>query len=120
MYIVNQNILKKIKLNIFNIFFNFYFNDLLAPILLLAFSNTLLNYQKKQIKGKQVYYFTFAWAIGWEFITPIFIKNSVCDVWDIVMYLCGANLYLWIKRIIERRGDYGRYKKSNNRFCSSN
>ena len=103
MYIANQNVLKKIKLNIFNIFFNSYFNDLLAPILLLAFSNTLLSYQKKQIKGKQVYCFTVACAIGWEFITPIFIKNSVCDVWDIVMYLCGSNIYLWVKKIMERR-----------------
>lgn len=91
-----------------NVFFNYYFNDLLAPILLIAYSNILLSFHNKEIKGIKVLIFTSMCAIGWEFITPIFIKTSISDLWDIVMYMVGASIYIILKKFLRRKKSYGR------------
>ena len=101
-YLVNQVVLKKLKIHILSIFFNYYFNDLLAPILLITYSNFLLSFQNKEIKGIGVFIFIGVCAIGWEFITPIFIKTSVSDLWDIVMYLSGASIYIILKKFLKK------------------
>ncbi len=61
-----------------------------------------------EIKGRQVYFFTIVCAIGWEFIIPIFIKRSVCDLWDIVIYMCGSSIYILLKKFLRRRKKYER------------
>ena len=93
-YLVNQNILKETNC----IFFLCYFNDLLAPILLLSFSNFLLYYYNKEIKGKNIYLFIGICALFWEFITPLYKKNSICDFIDILMYFIGASIYVILVR----------------------
>lgn len=103
-YLINQIILKK---TIYT-FFKYYFNDLLAPILLLSFSNFLLQFYNKELKGKNIYIFIGFCSIFWEFITPLYKKSSVCDILDIVMYLIGASLYIILKFIIIRREKNGK------------
>lgn len=98
LYLINQKLLKKTQ----NIFFIGYFNDLLAPILLLAFSDLLLSFQKEELKIKQIYIFIIVCSILWEFIVPLYKKNSVCDLLDIVMYLLGASIYIILKVIKEK------------------
>lgn len=102
-YLINQNLLKKTE----NIFFMGYFNDLLAPILLLAFSNFLLSFYGKELKGKNIYIVIIICSIYWEFITPLYKKNSVCDVLDIIMYMCGASIYSFLRFLIERGRKHG-------------
>lgn len=97
-YLINQFILKKTK----NIFCNSYFNDLLAPIILLAFSNILLLPYSKTLKGKNIFIFIGICSIGWEFVTPIYKRDSVSDVIDIIMYIIGAIIYMALKFLIER------------------
>lgn len=84
-----------------NIFFKGYLNDLLAPILLLAFSNFLLSFYDKEIKGKYIYIIIAICGIYWEFITPLYKKGSVCDILDIVMYMCGASMYSLLRFLIK-------------------
>lgn len=91
-YVVNQKILKLTNY----IFFQYYFNDLLAPIIILSFSNYLLNLYNKVIKGKNVYLFIIICGIFWEIITPLYKKNSVSDIVDFIMYIMGANIYMLI------------------------
>lgn len=83
-----------------------YFNDLLAPILLLSFSNLLLSFYGKDLQGKNVYLVIAICSIYWEFITPLYKTDSVCDILDIVMYMCGASIYSFLKFLIEG-GKYG-------------
>lgn len=91
-YVINQEILKSTNC----IFFQYYFNDLLAPIVLLSFSNYLLNVYNKVIKGKNIYLFIIICGIFWELITPLYKKNSVSDIVDFIMYIIGANIYMLI------------------------
>lgn len=103
MYVINQKLLKKTQ----NIFFQGYFNDLLAPILLLAFSNFLLSFYEKEWKGKNIYIVIVICGIYWEFITPLYKKDSVCDVLDMIMYIGGASIYSLLRFLIERGKKHG-------------
>lgn len=93
-YLINQKILKLTNYT----FFKCYFNDLLAPIILLSFSNFLLNLYNRTIRGKNIYIFISICGIFWEVITPLFKKNSVSDILDFVMYILGASIYMILLR----------------------
>lgn len=94
---MNQMLLKKTE----NTFFKGYLNDLLAPILLLAFSNFLLSFYNKELKGKYIYIMIVICSMYWEFITPLYKKDSVCDILDIVMYMCGASIYNLLRFLVK-------------------
>lgn len=93
-YLINQKILKLTNYT----FFKCYFNDLLAPIILLSFSNFLLNLYNRTIKGKNIYIFISICGIFWEVITPLLKKDSVSDILDFVMYILGASIYMILLR----------------------
>lgn len=93
-YLINQKILKLTNYT----FFKCYFNDLLAPIILLSFSNFLLNLYSRTIKGKNIYIFISICGIFWEVITPLLKKDSVSDILDFAMYILGASIYMILVR----------------------
>jgi hypothetical protein len=92
--LLNQNVLKLTEIR----FFKCYFNDLLAPIILFSFSNFLLSFYEKEIYGKNIYIIITICGIFWEVITPMYKKESVCDIFDFIMYILGASIYLIIIR----------------------
>lgn len=106
-YLLNQIILKKTNWT----FFTNYFNDLLAPIILLAFTNFLLNFYNKELKGKYIYLFIGLCGVFWEFVTPLYKTTSVCDILDIVMYILGASIYIIVRFLIVRRCSRWKIKK---------
>ena len=97
LYLLNQFIFKQIGPS----FFRFYFNDLLAMPLLLAYSNSLY-----AIFGKTKYALatpirilalTLFAALVWEAAAPIFIERSIGDLLDVGAYLVGGALYyMWL------------------------
>ena len=99
LYVVNNNIFKQNTSGFVRYFFTSYFNDLLCPILLLAFANLLLmsqNYELKQLKW--IVFVCFLSGMYWEYITPLYMPASTSDVIDIVVYLSGACIYWLIYR----------------------
>jgi hypothetical protein len=94
-YLINENILKKISNNII---IHGYFNDFLAPLLLFFWINI---WDRNKI-ARKLYWLIFILAcISWEVITPMFKTNSVQDIKDIMTYCIGYIVYLIIEKINE-------------------
>ena len=94
LYFVNNRWFKHISVGAVQYFFICYFNDILAPIFLLSYSNILL-----YVKGLRINQYThiiaFCVAVGllWEFLAPLLNPASVSDWLDIVCYVIGGSIY---------------------------
>lgn len=94
LYLVNEFYFKKVT----NFsFIHGYYNDVLAPILLLCYSNILLTFYKKKVirilSFRHIMCFIFVVGMYWEYITPLYKADSVSDIYDIASYLFGALIY---------------------------
>lgn len=73
-----------------------YFNDLLAPISLISYTNILLisiHYELKKISW--IVLLGFVSGLIWEFSAPFFKTSSTTDIIDLFIYMLGAFLY-WL------------------------
>jgi hypothetical protein len=94
LYQLNNIYFKKISLNFLRYIFVCYFNDALAAILILAFSNLLLiKIHKSIFEFKYIFLFITACGCVWEFITPLYKRNSITDYYDFIAYYVGAIIY---------------------------
>jgi len=100
LYLMNTFIIK-VRYNI--PLMNNHFNDFLAMILLLSFSNILLSFYKngKMIFRCIIYILIFALIVGlfWEYITPLYRINSTGDPYDLIAYLAGGYVYYIIIKV---------------------
>ncbi|SEG77287.1 hypothetical protein SAMN02799616_04989 [Paenibacillus sp. UNC499MF] len=82
--------------SIMNWFFTGYYNDILAPIILLSYSNILiLIFMKKKITNFiGLSLFVMIVGLYWEYITPLY-KNSTSDIYDLLAYYIGFLIY-WL------------------------
>ncbi len=100
LYLLNNHFLKYNTSGIINVFFKCYFNDLMAPCFLLAYTNIFLDTIEKRLqKIKQIIPFCLCAGLVWEFFTPLIKSSSVTDLFDIVSYLIGGTIYFIIDRI---------------------
>ena len=94
-FATNQFILK----NLFpeNIFLHSWYNDTLAMPAIFSFGAVARAATKVNIAFTNLYFFilTLFCSFVFEYIRPIFIKNSVTDKYDIVAYFVGAAAYIW-------------------------
>lgn len=80
----------------------YYFNDTLAAILILAFSNLLfIKVHKSIFKFKDIFLFITACGCVWEFITPLYKRNSTTDYYDFIAYYVGAMIYFILVKIFQ-------------------
>ena len=78
-----------------NIFFKCYFNDVLAMPLLLSYSSILFYaINKEKITMNFAVILTIVVSLFWEFITPMYKKDSISDMKDIIAYFFGTFLYI--------------------------
>lgn len=92
LYCLNEIIFKPKNI----IFFKNYMNDFLAFPLLLSFSNiTSLILIKRLIFDDFTIIISFSFIVGlfWEYVTPLYYKNSVSDLKDILFYVIGSMVY---------------------------
>lgn len=102
LYQLNNIYFKKINLQFLKYIFVCYFNDALAAILILAFSNLLLIKVHSSIfKFKYIFLFITACGCVWEFITPLYKENSITDYYDFIAYYIGAMIYFILVRIFQ-------------------
>lgn len=96
-YIINQIFLKKIGI----LFFNNYFNDLLAVPLYFSLINLISIYiRKKEITSfKILFIITIVLSILGEYVAIFLRKGSVTDYLDILCYFVGMILYYFLKKI---------------------
>jgi hypothetical protein len=99
MYVLNTLIFSKITSFRLNYFFNCYFNDLLAPILLLSYINLLLSILKEKIYSlKYLILIILLCSIVWEYLIIYFKPNSVSDPLDVLFYLLGTLIYWFLAK----------------------
>jgi len=87
MYVLNTLIFSKITSFQLNYFFNCYFNDLLAPILLLSYINLLLSILKEKI-----------YSLKYLILIILLCPNSVSDPLDVLFYLLGTLIYWFLAK----------------------
>lgn len=95
LYAINQLFLKKIGI----LFFNNYFNDLLAVPLYFSIINIIsLQLRKKEINSfKTLFFITIILSFLGEYVAIYLRKGSVTDYWDIICYFIGMLLYYVLK-----------------------
>ena len=96
LYQFNNHYIKANTAGIPHEFFVCYFNDLMAPMFMLSYSNILLHTVNRKIT-KLLYVIAFCLFIGavWEFFAPFIKKGAVWDPFDILCYLIGG-LFYWM------------------------
>ena len=93
-YLLNNLVFKKTTTGILRLFFICYFNDLICPLLFVAYVNLLLNPLKKRLsKIWQIIVLCFLCGLVWEFVAPLLKKGSVTDIFDLFCYCIGGILY---------------------------
>lgn len=108
LYIVNQNIKTRIPVEVIRWFMSCYFNDTIGGITFIAYCNIVFSfYERKMIKLWQIELLMFFCGFFWEYLTPLFRKDTVSDIFDIVAYMVGGLIY-WI---IARREQNGSKKE---------
>lgn len=90
LYLINNFVLKKYESS-FQMFFICWFNDLIAPILALAYIN--FRFGEKILSIIRIIVFCTMFALFWEFGALIIKPNSVFDPLDIICYYIGGLAY---------------------------
>ena len=114
LYSLNNCFLKKAFSGIPGEFFKCYFNDLMAPCFLLAYSNMLLSLKGKRI-NKIMFILPFCLCAGliWEYFTPLIKKSSVTDPFDILAYLIGGSIYFVLEKVRDMKPEFRIFNKHN-------
>ena len=99
LYCINQIILKPYLPGLLGNFFRYYFNDILCPILILAYSEIFLIWIGREIVSyPRIILFGLLCGVFWEVIGTKINSRAVFDIWDLVSYFCGINLYFFIMK----------------------
>lgn len=100
LYLLNNLILKQNTQGVLREFLICYFNDVMAPIALLAYSNILLGTTGKRLCSiRHILLFCLCAGFVWEFLAPTLKEGSVTDPCDMIAYLFGGSAY-WIMLLI--------------------
>lgn len=103
LYLLNRLILKDITEGLIHWFLVCYWNDITGAIAVSAYVDSIIfHYSRKEIRIWGLIVILLACGMFWEFITPLFRKNSVCDFWDIVAYMTGGVIYYLSIKLRER------------------
>lgn len=103
LYLLNRLILKDITEGLIHWFLVCYWNDITGAIAVSAYVDSIIfHYSRKEIRIWGLIVILLACGIFWEFITPLFRKNSVCDFGDIVAYELGGVIYYLSNKIYKK------------------
>ena len=107
LYVVNNLCFKILLPYNMRWFFICYFNDLICPLLFLAYCNILLlSVNKEMTNLKTLFFVGLAVGVVWEFGAPILKTTSTTDMMDIVCYVGGSIIYWFLlKRNLNEKTD---------------
>lgn len=98
LYFTNRLVLKQIE-SIFQSFFICWFDDLLAPVAVLAYINFRFGKQYHLYSILHILFLCSVFCVIWEYGGMLLKKNSVFDYIDIVCYYFGGIIYYLIIKI---------------------
>lgn len=104
-YFLNQSIKNDIENDMLRFFMCCYFNDIIGSITFVSIINMLCIIGRYHEISKLIYIETIMLSAGlfWEYVTPLFRKNTTSDFFDLLAYLFGGFLYWIISRNISSR-----------------
>lgn len=104
LYLLNRFLLKDLNVS-YRWLFTSYYNDFLAPLLLLSYTNMLLLLHKRSrcLHFGILSAYILAAGLIWEFAAPRFIPSTT-DWTDIAVYYGGFLAYWSISRLFLRAG----------------
>ena len=100
LYCFNQKYKTQIEQRQLNFFMNCYFNDIIGSITFLSNCNLVFIFNKKyMVKITHILTLILLCGIFWEYITPLFRKNTISDYYDLLAYTTGGFLYWVINKL---------------------
>ena len=109
LHTINQVIKTHVDIEPLGYLLRNHFNDFLAGIAILAYINLVLSFSKWNARIENpliILAIGFLCGMFWEFVVPIFKKDSVSDWWDVLSYMVGAEVYRGIVFLV-----YGRKRE---------
>ena len=99
---VNELIKADVQTPVLGYLLRCHFNDYLGGISFAAYLNFILSLSNwTSFQLTKIHHFLVAGlfcGICWEVITPLFIKTSTGDAWDIIAYILGMLTYWYYGR----------------------
>ena len=103
LYCVNQRYLKAHTEGGIHYFLQCHFNDILAGLLLLSYSNFFLTMLGKPIaRLHHIMLYCIGVGLFWEYAIPLVKASSVSDPIDILCYVFGGMVYWCLYRMTVR------------------
>lgn len=108
-YCLNQLVLKKLFEGGMGYFCNCYLNDLVCPLFFLSCAQIMLIWAKYEIKN-YIGLLLLGMSAGcvWEYFAPVINHNAVTDVYDLVCYFGGIQIYYFVISIEKRKNKKSR------------
>ena len=74
-------------------------NDLICPLFVIPAAQIILGgIGIKVRKYRPLFVFTLFCGIIWEFVIPVWKKDSVYDPWDLLFYFAGMHIYYFLMK----------------------
>lgn len=102
-YCLNQILLKNQFVGAIGYFCKCYLNDLVCPLFFLAYAQIILIWARHEI-NTYIGLLLLGMSAGfvWEYFAPIINPKAVTDVYDLICYFCGIQIYYFIA-LVERK-----------------
>lgn len=112
LYFLNQFLFKNSFTGIVGYFCKCFFNDLVCPLFFLSYVQIVLIWAECEMK-KYVTILMVGMSAGlvWEFFAPVINSNAVTDLYDLICYFSGIQIYYLImviekKQMVSKNGAY--------------
>ena len=94
LYMLNQAVKGQISGPLLAAFMSGYFNDIICGAGFMAYCNIFIELWKRPLrKILAIEAVLLCAGLVWEYVTPILVKGSVSDLWDIAAYMLGGVIY---------------------------
>lgn len=104
MYIANRmGLFTTSYSRIVNYFLHCYFNDVIGGMVVMFCVDLIISlaYTEFYLKYWHVLLIILGCGVFWEYVTPLYRKDSVSDIFDIVAYVVGGILFWKIQSLIK-------------------
>ena len=93
-YCLNQMLFKKQFVGVIGYFCNCHLNDLVCPLFFLSYAQIMLIWARHEISTYMgLLILGMAAGFIWEYFAPIINPRAVTDVYDLICYFCGIQIY---------------------------